>query len=101
MIVTNALKMLLSGRYYQKLSLQTGVQAFHRLKYVCITSSFKNLVSMGLWWLTPVIIATQEAEIRRIMVQNQSQANSLQNPILKKLITKRAGGVAQVVRMPA
>jgi hypothetical protein len=23
------------------------------------------------WWLTPVILATQEAEIRRIMVQSQ------------------------------
>jgi hypothetical protein len=25
----------------------------------------------GYWWLTPVIPATQEAEIRRIAVQNQ------------------------------
>jgi hypothetical protein len=25
----------------------------------------------GHWWLTPVILATQEAEIRRIMVQSQ------------------------------
>jgi hypothetical protein len=25
----------------------------------------------GCQWLTPVILATQEAEIRRIMVQNQ------------------------------
>jgi hypothetical protein len=23
------------------------------------------------WWLTPVILATQEAEIRKIMVRNQ------------------------------
>jgi hypothetical protein len=39
------------------------------------------------WWFTPVIIATQEAEIRRIEVRSQP---SLRDPILK-----RAGGVAQ------
>jgi hypothetical protein len=33
-------------------------------------------------WLTPVIPATQEAEIRRIVVQSQPQANSL--PYLQK-----------------
>jgi hypothetical protein len=27
----------------------------------------------GCWWLTPVILATQEAEIRRTKVQSQSQ----------------------------
>jgi hypothetical protein len=27
---------------------------------------------VGCWWLTPVILATQEAEIRRIVVQSQS-----------------------------
>jgi hypothetical protein len=28
----------------------------------------KNESAAGNWWLTPVIIATQETEIRRIMV---------------------------------
>jgi hypothetical protein len=32
-------------------------------------------------WLTPVIPATQEAEIRRIVVQSQPRTNSLQDPI--------------------
>jgi hypothetical protein len=32
----------------------------------------------------PVIPATQEAEIRRIMVGNQPQANTSQDSILKK-----------------
>jgi hypothetical protein len=29
------------------------------------------------WWVTPVILDTQEAEIRRINVQSQAWANSL------------------------
>jgi hypothetical protein len=40
----------------------------------------------------PVILATQEAEIRRIMVRNQPQ-----DPLSKKLITKMASRVAQGV----
>jgi hypothetical protein len=30
-----------------------------------ISSLFKNVNSVGRWWLTPVILAIQEAEIRR------------------------------------
>jgi hypothetical protein len=33
--------------------------------------SFEECYVAGHWWLTPVILATQEAEIRRIMVQSQ------------------------------
>jgi hypothetical protein len=32
----------------------------------------KNCVSAGPRWLTPAILATQEAEIRKIVVQSQS-----------------------------
>jgi hypothetical protein len=34
-------------------------------------------------WLTPVILATQEAEIRRSKVRSQLQTNSSENPHLK------------------
>jgi hypothetical protein len=47
----------------------------------------------------PVLLATQEAEIRRISVQSQLQANSFEGLISKKPITKKgAGGVVQEVR---
>jgi hypothetical protein len=39
----------------------------------------------------PVILVTQEAEIRRIMVQSQPQANSFQDPILKIPNTQKKG----------
>jgi hypothetical protein len=37
----------------------------------------KNIKRAGHWWLTPVILAPQEAEIKRMEVQSQPQANSL------------------------
>jgi hypothetical protein len=37
----------------------------------------------------PVILATQEVEIRRIVVRSQPKANSLQDPISRKPITKK------------
>jgi hypothetical protein len=40
------------------------------------------------WWLTAMIIATQEAENRRITVRNQPQAKSSMRPYLKKPFTK-------------
>jgi hypothetical protein len=50
-------------------------------------------------WLTPIILATQEAEIKRIVVQ--SQLGQIVHEILsqkkKKKSQNRAGGVAQVV----
>jgi hypothetical protein len=39
-------------------------------------------------WLTPIILATQEAEIRRILVQSQA-GQIVQDPVLKKPITKK------------
>jgi hypothetical protein len=41
------------------------------------------------WWLTPMILAPQDAEIRRIWVPRQPQANSSRDPISKTPITKK------------
>jgi hypothetical protein len=41
-----------------------------------IAEFVKTLIHVGHWWLTPVILATQEAEIRRFTIQSQPQANS-------------------------
>jgi hypothetical protein len=45
---------------------------------------FKKFHWVWCWWLTPIILATQEAEIRRTAIWSQSQANSSWNLILKK-----------------
>jgi hypothetical protein len=50
----------------------------------------KNILTLDrCWWLTPEILATQEAAISRIMLQNQPQANSSRDPSSKKPITKK------------
>jgi hypothetical protein len=45
-------------------------------------------------WFTPVILATQEAEIRRISVQSQP-SHIVSNCVSEKTFTKKAGGVVQ------
>jgi hypothetical protein len=49
----------------------------------------------------PIILASQEAKIRRTMVQSQPRQNSSQDPILKifniRIHKKKAGGVVQEV----
>jgi hypothetical protein len=70
-----------------------------------VTASISALVRWGLvtikviaawrWWLTPVILATQEAEIRRIKVQSQHQQIVCKPLSRKPLHEYRAGGVGQ------
>jgi hypothetical protein len=43
--------------------------SFHIL--ITISMSKKRLFSVRHWWLMPVILATQETEIRKIAVQSQ------------------------------
>jgi hypothetical protein len=54
----------------------------------------RNNQKTGCWWLTPVILATQE-EIRRITVRNQPGQIVLEPLSRKYQSQKRAGGVAQ------
>jgi hypothetical protein len=53
------------------------------------------------WWLTPGILATQETEIRRIVVQSQPRQIVLKILFRKTHHKKRADGVVQVVRVLA
>jgi aspartate-semialdehyde dehydrogenase len=49
------------------------------------------------WWLTPVILATQEAEIRKIMVRSQPGQIVHETPSQKYPTKNRAGEMAQNV----
>jgi hypothetical protein len=57
----------------------------------------QNQAGVGCWWLTPIILATQEAEIRRIGVQSQPGKQFI-SPYLGKTHHKnRVGGADQGV----
>jgi hypothetical protein len=56
--------------------------------------TIKILSLAGHWWLTSIILATQEAKIRRTEVRSKPRQGS-SDPILKKLNTTRAGRMAQ------
>jgi hypothetical protein len=57
----------------------------------------KNTEVAGWWWLTPVTLTTQEAEIRRIEVQGQQGQIVHKTLSWKKPSQKTASGVAQGV----
>jgi hypothetical protein len=54
----------------------------------------------GCQWLIPVILATQEAEIKRITAQGQPRQIVWKTLYQNTQHKKRAGGVAQVVERP-
>jgi hypothetical protein len=58
----------------------------------------KKCILAGHWWLTPVILATWEADIRRIMVQGHPKQIIHKNPISKITRAKWTGGAAQAIK---
>jgi hypothetical protein len=55
---------------------------------------YKNLLRAWHWWLTPIILATWEAEIRKIMIQSLKQTVHKTPSQKKKKSQNRADRVA-------
>jgi hypothetical protein len=62
---------------------------------VCL-SSLKGALARC-WWFTPIILATQEAESRRIVVQPQPEQILFETVFQKHPTQKRTVGIAQCV----
>jgi hypothetical protein len=66
------------------------------LQPMCLRSIWNiNEFHVGCWWLTPVILATQQAGIRRIAVWSQPRQIVCKTLSQIKPLQKRTGGVAQ------
>jgi hypothetical protein len=65
-------------------------------RVIQVQEAFRTSNTTGRWWHMPIILATQEAEIRRITVQSQPR-QIICETLSQKPITKRNGGVAQGV----
>jgi hypothetical protein len=64
---------------------------------ISINLHIRIVEQAGSQWLTPVILATREAEIRRTEVQSQPGQIVSWDPISKNPSQERAGGVTQDV----
>jgi hypothetical protein len=65
------------------------IYIFNKYMKKCSTSLSIKKMPAGHWWLTPIILANQEADIRRIQIQSQPRQIVPQDPILKIPITKK------------
>jgi hypothetical protein len=63
-------------------------------------SCLKNREIAEHLWFTPIILDTKEAEIRRINVRSQPGQIVFKTLSQKYPTQNKAGGVAQVVRVP-
>jgi hypothetical protein len=96
--------MLFAGKWMElKTIILSEIHQSKKAKYVFSHTRnlglIKNKTKHETWyqWLTPVILATQEVEIGRIMVQSQSGQVVPKTLSQKNPSQKRSGGVAQGV----
>jgi hypothetical protein len=66
-----------------------GIVRFFTGRWESSVYVFKKESSAGCWWHTPVILATQKAEIRRITVQSQPRQTVWRDPISKNPSQKK------------
>jgi hypothetical protein len=61
----------------------------------CSVCSSKGWIIARCWWVMPVVLATQEAEIRRISVCSQPRQTVCKTLSQKNPSQNRAGGVTK------
>jgi hypothetical protein len=59
------------------------------------TAKRKKVIFAECWWHMPIILATEEAEIRRITIQSQFSKKFMRANLKKTHHKKMAGGVPQ------
>jgi hypothetical protein len=68
---------------------------------LCNLKAIKSEMEAGHWWLTPVILATWEAEIRRIAVRSQCRQIVLKTLSPKYPTQKKSWWSGSSGRVPA